>query len=75
MMNHLSDMTALLTMFSLGVAYIWLSVVVNRRQRAQRLVLEQLKDKYPFKVDQLAAGGGDLDRTLGSEVAQRLVGQ
>jgi hypothetical protein len=46
MMNHLSDMTALLTMFSLGVAYIWLSVVVNRRQRAQRLVVEQLKDKY-----------------------------
>jgi hypothetical protein len=75
MMNHLSDMTALLTMFSLGVAYIWLSVVVNRSQRAQRLVVEQLKDKYPGKVDQLAAGGGDLDKALRSEVAQRLAGQ
>jgi hypothetical protein len=71
MMNHLSDMTALLTMFSLGVAYIWLSVVVNRRQRAQRLVVEQLKDKYR----QLAAGGGDLDKALRSEAAQRLAGQ
>ena len=59
MMNHLSDMTALLTMFSLGVAYIWLSVVVNRRQRAQRLVVEQLKD----------------NKALRSEAAQRLVGQ
>jgi hypothetical protein len=71
MMNDLSDITALLTMFSLGVAYIWLSVVVNRRQRAQRLVVEQLKDKYR----QLAAGGGDLDKALRSEAAQRLAGQ
>jgi hypothetical protein len=46
-------MTALLTIFSLGVAYIWLSVAVNRRQRAPRLVIEQLKDKYWGKVDQL----------------------
>jgi hypothetical protein len=46
MTDHLSDMTALFTFFSLGVAYIWLSVVVNRRQRAQKLVLEQLKEKY-----------------------------
>jgi len=46
MTDHLSDMTALFTFFSLGVAYIWLSVLVNRRQRAQRLVVEQLKDKY-----------------------------
>jgi hypothetical protein len=75
MMNDLSDMTALLTMFSLGVAYIWLSVVVNRRQRAQRLVVEQLKDKYRGKFDQLAAGGGDLDKALRSEAAQRLAGQ
>ena len=75
MMNDLSDMTALLTMFTLGVAYIWLSVVVNRRQRAQRLVVEQLKDKYRGKVDQLAAGGGDLDKALRSEAAQRLAGQ
>jgi len=54
MMNDLSDMTALLTMFSLGVAYISLSVVVNRRQRAQRLVLEQLKDTYRGKVAKAA---------------------
>ena len=46
MMNDLSEMAALFTFFGLGVAYIWLSVVVNRRQRAQRLVVEQLKDKY-----------------------------
>ena len=75
MMNHLSDMAALFTFFGLGVAYIWLSLVVNRRQRAQRLVVEQLKDKYRGKVDQLAVGGGDLDRTLGSDVAQKLAGQ
>jgi hypothetical protein len=75
MMNDLSDITALLTMFSLGVAYIWLSVVVNRSQRAQRLVVEQLKDKYRGKVDQLAAGGGDFDKELRSEAALRLAGQ
>ena len=46
MMNHLSNMTALLTMLSLGIAYVWLCVVVNRRQRAQRLAVEQLKEKY-----------------------------
>jgi hypothetical protein len=40
MVDHLSDMTALLTMLSLGIAYVWLCVVVNRRQRAQQLVLE-----------------------------------
>jgi hypothetical protein len=45
-MNDLSEMAALFTFFGLGVAYIWLSVVVNRRQRAQKLVLEQLKEKY-----------------------------
>jgi len=72
MMNDLSEMAALFTFFGLGVAYIWLSVVVNRRQRAQRLVVEELKDTYRGKVDQL--GGGDLDTTLRSEVA-RLVGQ
>ena len=71
MINHLSDMAALFTFFGLGVAYIWLSAVVNRRQRAQRLVVEQLKDKYR----QRAAGGGDLDKALRSETAQRLVGQ
>jgi hypothetical protein len=54
MTDHLSDMTALFTFFSLGVAYIWLSVVVNRRQRAQRLVLEQLKDTYRGKVAKAA---------------------
>ena len=46
MMNHLSDMAALFTFFGLGVAYIWLSLVVNRRQRAQRLVVEELMDTY-----------------------------
>ena len=71
MTDNLSDMTALFTFFSLGVAYIWLSLVVNRRQRAQRLVVEQLKDKYRGKVDQLAAGGGHLR----SEAAQELAGQ
>lgn len=75
MMNHLGAMAALFTFFGLGVAYIWLSLVVNRRQRAQRLVVEELKDTYRGKVDQLEAGGGDLDTTLRSEVAQRLVGQ
>ena len=74
MMNHLSNMAALFTFFGLGVAYVCLSVVVNRGQRAQRLVVEQLKDKYRGKVDQLAAGGGDLDKALRSEVAQRLAG-
>jgi hypothetical protein len=44
--NHLSDMMALLVIVSLGVAYLWLHVVVNRRQRAQRLAVEQLKEKY-----------------------------
>ena len=75
MMNHLGDMAALFTFFGLGVAYVCLSVVVNRGQRAQRLVVEQLKDKYPGKVDQLAAGGGDLEKALRSEGAQRLAGQ
>ena len=46
MTNHLSDMMALLVIVSLGVAYLWLHVVVNRRQRAQRLAVEQLKEKY-----------------------------
>ena len=40
MMDHLSNMTALLTMLSLGIAYVWLCVVVYRRHRAQQLVLE-----------------------------------
>jgi len=40
MVDHLSDMTALLTMLSLGIAYVWLCVVVYRRHRAQQLVLE-----------------------------------
>jgi hypothetical protein len=46
MTDHLSDIMALLTMLSLGVAYMWLYVVVNRRRRAQWLVVEQLKEKY-----------------------------
>jgi len=54
MMNDLSEMAALFTFFGLGVAYIWLSVVVNRRQLAQRLVLEQLKDTYRGKVAKAA---------------------
>jgi hypothetical protein len=37
---------ALLAILSLGVAYIWLTIVVNRRQRAQKLVVEQLKEKH-----------------------------
>jgi len=39
-------MMALLVIVSLAVAYLWLHVVVNRRQRAQRLAVEQLKEKY-----------------------------
>jgi hypothetical protein len=33
---------------------------------AQRLVIKQLKEKDRGKVDQLAAGGGDLDKALRS---------
>ena len=61
MMNDLSEMAALFTFFGLGVAYIWLSVVINRRQRAQRLVVEQLMDKYRGKVDQLAPAASRQD--------------
>jgi Na+/H+ antiporter NhaD/arsenite permease-like protein len=45
-MDHLSDMMALLVIVSLGVVYLCLHVVVDRRQRAQRLAVEQLKEKY-----------------------------
>jgi hypothetical protein len=74
MMNDLSEMAALFTFFGLGVAYIWLSVVINRRQRAQRLVLEQLKETSTG-ARSINSRRRRLDRTLGSEVAQRLAGQ
>ena len=78
MMNHLSDMMVLLTFLSLGVAYIWLCVVVNRRKRAQQLVLEQRRTSTGARSINsrwAAMSADDLDKTLRSEAAQRLAGQ
>jgi hypothetical protein len=78
MMNHLSDMMVLLTFLSLGVAYIWLCVVVNRRKRAQQLVLEQRRTSTgarSINSRRAAMSADDLDKALRSEAAQRLAGQ
>ncbi len=78
MMDHLSDMTALLTMLSLGIAYVWLCVVVNRRKRAQQLVLEQRRTSTgarSINSRRAAMSADDLDKALRSEAAQRLAGQ